>query len=98
MGSGSASGSTSTQSASPVPGTPVPMTAAAVTADGHGRQAAGQVALLHDLGHHADGGEATLDVGHEQQAAARRAGGLDGGLGLVGLEGHGEDHPGQHHA
>ncbi len=69
---------------------------AAVTPDGHGGQAAGEVALLHDLGDHADGGEAALDVGHQQQAAAGGAGGLDRGTGLVGLQGHGEDHPGQH--
>ena len=42
-------------------------------------------------------GEAPLDVGHQQQAAAGRAGRLDRGPGLVGLERHGEDHPGQHH-
>ena len=70
---------------------------AAVTPDGHGGQAAGQVALLHDLGDHADGGEAPLDVGHQQQAATGGAGGFDRGTGLTGLEGHGEDHPGQHH-
>ena len=70
---------------------------AAVTPDGHGGQAAGQVALLHDLGDDADRGEAALDVGHEQQAPTGGAGGLDGGAGLVGLERHGEDHAGQHH-
>ena len=40
---------------------------AAVTPDGHRGQAAGQVALLHHLGDHADAGVAALDVGHEQQ-------------------------------
>ena len=39
-----------------------------VTPDGHGGQTAGQLALLHDLGDHADGGEAAFDVGHQQQA------------------------------
>ena len=41
---------------------------AAHSPDGHGGQAAGQVALLHHLGDDADTGEAPLDVGHEQQA------------------------------
>ena len=97
VGSGSSSGSASTHRASPVPGTPGADDGAAVTADGHGGQAAGQVALLHHLGDHADAGEAALDVGHEQQAPTGGAGGLDGGPGLIGLERHGEDHPGQHH-
>jgi hypothetical protein len=61
-------GSASTHRASPVPGTAVPMVARGppmATA----WQAAGQVALLHDLGDHADRGVAALDVGHQQQPA-----------------------------
>ena len=41
---------------------------------------------------------ATFDVGHQQQAAPGRAGRLDRGSGLVGLERHGEDHARQHDA
>ena len=96
VGSTSLRGSASTQRASPVPGTPVPMVARCATLDGHGGQPAGQVALLHDVGDHADAGEAALDVGHQQQATARGPGGLDGGPRLVRLERHGENHPWQH--
>ena len=96
VGSGSSRDSASTQSASPVPGTPVPMTARRSPRHGHGGEPARQVPLLHDLGDHADAGETAFDVGHEQQAPTGGAGRLDGRLGLTRLEGHREDHPGQH--
>ena len=78
------------------PRDPGPDGGALHTLDGHGGQPAGQVALLHDVGDHADAGEAALDVGDQQQAAARGPGGLDGSPGLVRLERHGEDHARQH--
>ena len=93
----SSTGSACTHRASPGPGHARTDGGPLVAADGHGRQAAGQRSLFHDLGDHADAGVAALDVGHEQQPAAGRPGGLDGGPGLVGLERHGEHHPGQHH-
>ena len=61
---------------------------------GHG--AAGQGAGGLDAGHRAHLGQAPVDPGHEQQLAP--VGGLEGGLGLVGLEGDGDHHRGQHHA
>ena len=79
------------------PGHAGPDGGAVVASDGDGGQPAGQLTLLHDLRDHADAGEATVDVRHEQQAPAGRAGGLHGGAGLVGLERHGEHHPRQHH-
>ncbi len=78
------------------PRDPGPDGGALHTLDGHGGQAAGQVALLHHLGDHADLGEAALDVRDQQQAAARGPGRLDGRPGLVRLERHGEDHARQH--
>ena len=69
---------------------------ATVTPDGHGGQATGQVALLHDLGDHADGGKTALNVGHQEQTPPGRTGRVHRGTGLIGLERHGEDHPGQH--
>ena len=66
--------------------------------DGHRGQPARQLPLLHHLGDHAHAGVLPLDVRHEEQPPPGRSGRLDGSPGLVRLEGHGEDHAGQHHA
>ena len=60
--------------------------------------AAGQLAVLFDLGHGADLGVAAVDPGDEQHAAVRPAGVVGRGSGLGGLEGDGDDHLGSHDA
>ncbi len=62
-----------------------------------GGQPAGKFAALHHLGDHSHGRVAPVDEGHDDELAARRLGGAGSGLGLVGLEGHGEDHAREHH-
>ena len=66
-------------------------------ADGDGGQPAGKLAALHHLGDHAHRRVAALDEGHDHELAARRLGGAGSGLGLVGLEGHGEHHARENH-
>ena len=89
----SVTGSTWTHSAVPVPGTAVPTVTRSAPADDHGPGSAGEVADLHDLGHHADRGVAPVHVGDEDEPPAGGAGGVGRGPGLLGLEGQGEDHP-----
>jgi hypothetical protein len=65
--------------------------------DDQRRHAAGQVAPVLDAGDRAHPGVAALGApGDEQQGAPGLGGGVGGGPRLVGLEGEGHDHPGQH--
>jgi hypothetical protein len=64
----------------------------------HGPQAARQLAGVLELGHRAHAGVAVVEAGDEQDAGFGGFGRLDGGLGLVALDGHRHHHAGQHHA
>ena len=55
-----------------------------------------QLAGVLDVGDGADLGVAAVERGTSSDLAV--AGGVDGGTGLVGLEGEGHDHPGEHDA
>ncbi len=64
-------------------------------ADDDGAHAAPQLAGVLDGGDGAHLGVQPVDAGHQQHLAVE--GGVDGGTGLVGLQGEGHDHPGEHH-
>ena len=61
-------------------------------------QSAGQLAPLGDFGDDADGRVPSVDERHDHQRPVSRLGRLDGGDGLVRLEGEGEHHPREQHS
>ena len=63
-----------------------------------GTAATRQVAGVFDLGHGADGREAIVDAGHEEEPAGVLHGLIGRRAGLWRLQRDGDDHPGAHHA
>ena len=95
VGSVSSTGSLPTQSAAVVPITPAPTWARAVARTTRAGVPSGSVPRFSIVGDGPDPAVAAVEAGDEQDLAGL-AGGLAGGLGLVGLEGDGHDHLGEH--
>ena len=102
VAAGEAGGSTMvsawTHRAWPVPGTAGPMAARSHAADDHGVHASRQLTRLDDIGDHAHVGIPAVDVGDDDEMAVGGSGGVNSRPGLLGLEGHGEDHSWEHNS
>ena len=97
MGSPSDTGSAWSQRAWPAPMTPVPTRARCTARITSAGVPLGRVPDGLDAGDHADVGVAAVEAG-DQQKVTVVARGVGGVAGLVGLEGDGEHHLGQHDA